>query len=151
MCDFIHFNFSLTFILVACAVNIDGDLGQPQPLYLHYHSADLVETSNGKGFFYLDADEKIDIFCSDGFKPPFSGGRAKTITASCISGNRFNFNGRSEILRNVRCNENVYSDTRPTKRTCVAGNTVEIGYNVEGKNKVKSKEIYYDNNFSSKK
>lgn len=117
----------------ACAVNINGDLGNPQPLYLHYHSADLVRTSNGRSFFYLDADERIDLFCSDGFKPPISGDRRKTLTASCISGNRFDINGRSETLRTVRCNQNVYSDTRPTKRTCVTGNTVEIGYNVEGK------------------
>lgn len=128
---FIYLNFSLT-IFIACAVNINADLGKPQPLYLKYRSADFVETSNGKSFFYMEANQKIDLFCSDGFKPPFADGRAKTITASCVSGNRFQMNGRRESLRSVRCNQNVYSDTRTTNRTCVAGKTVEIGYNVEG-------------------
>lgn len=117
-------------------MNINTDLGAPQPLYLYYHSPDLVQTSNKKSYFYLEADEKIDIFCSDGFKPPFSGGKTKILTASCISGNRFDLNGRSESLRSVRCNHNVYCDTKPTKRTCIAGNTVEIGFNVEGKTRL---------------
>lgn len=130
---FIPISISIVYVFAACAVNINADLGTPQPLYLYYHSPKLVQTSNRRSYFYLEADEKIDVFCSDGFQPPFSGGKTKTLTASCISGNRFDLNGRSESLRNVRCNRNAYSETKVTKRRCVAGNTVEIGFNVEGK------------------
>lgn len=114
-------------------MNINTDLGKPQPLYLYHDSPNLVQTSNRKSYFYLEADQKIDIFCSDGFQPPFAGGQTKVLTASCIAGNRFDLNGRSTSLRNVRCNRNVFIDTKPTKRTCVAGNTEEIGFYVEGK------------------
>lgn len=72
------------------------------------------------------------MFCTDGFRSPFGGSKRKVITATCISGNNFDIDGHKEILRDVRCNGNVYSDTKITKRKCVAGYTAEIGFNVEG-------------------
>lgn len=93
-----------------------------------------METSNGTGHFHLDANEKIDIFCSNGFRPPHAnGGKIKMLTATCISDSRFHINNRTDTLRNIKCTRNVETDTKITKRKCVSGNTAEIGFNVQGK------------------
>lgn len=123
-------------------MDIYSDLGDPQPLYLQHNTPEIVKTS--KGIIHLKANEQIDIFCSDGFRPPLSGGKRKMLIATCISGKTFDINGKSQTMKNVRCTRDVLSETKRTKRKCAAANnTVEIGFRVEGKIKHTNQKSKY--------
>lgn len=115
-------------------MDINADLGKPAPVYLNRDSSDFVQTSNGKSIFRLKDQEMINIFCSSGFKTPLDSSRKKKLLATCISGTDFNISGTEKPLKlkDVACNKRVTSGTKTTSRTCVAGPTIEIGFDAEG-------------------
>lgn len=106
-------------------------MGTPQPLYFYHDTTDFVTIETGTTQILLDANEKIDLYCSSGFQNPFSK-QTKMLTAACVSGKRFQIQNKTVNLKNATCISNVDSTTRLSNRKCVAGRTVEIGYNVEG-------------------
>lgn len=113
-----------------CAVNINSDLATPQPLYFYYNTTEFVTTTTGTSRFHLDGKQKIELFCTDGFRRPY---RNDTLEAACISGNQFQIKNKSGYLIDAVCNNYPNHTTRTTSRVCVGGNIVEIGFNVRGK------------------
>lgn len=114
-----------------CKLNINSDFGEPQPLYLKHDAVGFVSTEDGLNEIHLDANEKLDVFCSNGYRPPLSN-KSNLITVSCISGNRFAIKNKSISFRDIECRNTVSTDTKLTQRKCVTGKTVEIGFYVEG-------------------
>lgn len=117
-----------------CSVNINADLPTPQPLYFHSNTTDFVTTTPGTSAFHLDADEKIDLFCSTGFRPPYGN---ETLVATCIGGNQFQINNKSVHLIDAVCKNYPNHTARvSTNRKCSVGNIVEIGFQAGGKQQI---------------
>lgn len=111
-------------------MNINSDLASPQPLYFYDNTTDFVTTTTGTSQFNLDSEQQIDLFCSDGFRNSKDG---HMLTATCISGNRFQIKNESGHLIDAMCNNYPNHTTRLTNRKCIAGRIVEIGFDVLGK------------------
>ncbi|XP_031621017.1 uncharacterized protein LOC116339335 [Contarinia nasturtii] len=132
---------------VGCLVNINVDLAAPEPLYFYYNTTDYVTTATGTSEFYLDSQQKIELFCSDSFRDPYEG---DTLIATCISGNQFQIENKSGYLADAKCNNYPNHTTRFTDRTCVVGKIVEIGFEVKGI-WLPIMEICHDNKIGSTK
>lgn len=128
-----------------CSVNINGGLATPQPLYFYSNTTDFVETTAGTSEIHLDSNEKIELFCSNGFRPPYGN---ESLTATCIADNQFQINNKSAKLIDVVCNNYPHHTTRVSERKCSVGNIVEIGFQVKG-TWVSVLEICYDNQTGS--
>ncbi|XP_055325389.1 uncharacterized protein LOC129579371 [Sitodiplosis mosellana] len=114
-----------------CTVNINSDLATPQPLYFYGNTTDLVTTTTGTSQFNLDGKQQIELFCTDGFRSPYDND-ITMLTATCISGNQFRIKNKLGRLIDAMCNNYPNHTTRYTDRKCVAGNIVEIGFDVLG-------------------
>lgn len=104
----------------------------PQPLYFYHNTTEFVTIEDGTSQILLDTKEKIDLYCSEGFRAPFSK-QTKRLTATCVSGKQFQIRNKTFNLKNVTCINSQDHTTRLSQRKCVAGKTVEIGFDVEGK------------------
>lgn len=107
-------------------------MGTPQPLYFYHNTTEFVTLEDGSDLIQLDAKDKIDLYCSEGFRSPFSK-KTRMLTATCVSGKRFKINNQTINLKNATCISNQDHTTRLTKRKCVVDRTVEIGFDVEGR------------------
>lgn len=124
-------SFNRYFSWKECAVNINSDLATPQPLYFYYNTTKFVTTTTGTSRFYLDGKQKIELFCTDGFRRPYGN---HTLEAACISGNQFQIKNKSGYLIDAVCNNYPHHKARSlTGRVCVGGNIAEIGFDVRGK------------------
>lgn len=110
-------------------MNINGGLATPQPLYFHSNTTDFVETTAGTSEIHLDGKENIELFCSDGFRPPYVN---ESLAATCITGNQFQINNKSAKLIDAVCNNYPNHTARVSERKCSVGNIVEIGFQVKG-------------------
>lgn len=54
--------YVFTFIL-GCAFRVNGDLGQPQPVYIHRARNTYLSPSGNSGVIRLNANEEIIISC----------------------------------------------------------------------------------------
>lgn len=119
-------------------MKINADLATPQPLYFYSNTTDFVTTTAGTSEFHLDGQQKIDLFCSDGFRSPYA--TNETLTATCIDGNQFQINNKSAKIVDAVCNNYPYHTTKLSERKCSVGNLVEIGFHVKGKSHSLSSE-----------
>lgn len=123
--------FRLIDFDVECTVNINLDLATPQPLYFYHNTTDFVTTTVGTSEFNLDSQQKIDLFCSDGFQQPYEN---EILIATCISSNQFEIKNKSGYLVDAKCNNYPKHSVRITDRKCIVDKIVEIGFDVNGKN-----------------
>lgn len=112
-------------------MNINSDLGTPQPLYFYHNTTEFVTIEDGTSQIQLDAKQQIDLYCTDGFRSPFTK-QTNMLTATCVSGKQFIISNKTVNLMNAACNSKIDHTTRLSNRNCVVGKTVEIGYNVNG-------------------
>lgn len=98
-----------------------------------------MTTTTGTSQFNLDGKQKIQLFCTDGFRKPYD---EEMLTAACISGNQFQIKNKSGRLIDAVCNNYPNHTTRFTDRKCAVGNIVEIGFDVRGKLKCNLESSY---------
>lgn len=110
-------------------------MGTPQPLYVYHNSNDFVSTAAGTSEFHLEKKEQIELFCSDGFRPPLNkmgGNVSTTLTATCIGGKKFTIAKKSIELVKATCNSYPNHTTVVSQNKCSAGFLIEIGFNMNG-------------------
>lgn len=91
---------------------------------------DFVELDSSSGHITLSTGQQIVLHCSRGFKTPLGGTKA---VATCASGKQFEVNNKRYEFTQFACKAYPDHKTRITNRTCVGGNIVEIGFEVETK------------------
>lgn len=108
-------------------------MGSPQPLYFYEGTKDFVTTTPGTSEFSIQSKEKIELFCSDGFRSPFAINNVSAVlTATCISGKQFLIANKTSGLQNAICHHHPNHTTVVTNRNCSVGKLIEIGFSVNG-------------------
>ncbi|KAJ0179395.1 hypothetical protein K1T71_005107 [Dendrolimus kikuchii] len=120
-----------------CTIRVNGDLGQPQPVYLHNGNY-LMPTGN-TGLIHLNTGEQVYIACTGSSRimqhPNITMYRA-TGTATCvadalISGDDW-LSGHSEFGQ-ITCSSHSYHEAQSTSERCFNDNLViRAGFTVDG-------------------
>ncbi|KAJ6645415.1 hypothetical protein Bhyg_00621 [Pseudolycoriella hygida] len=112
-----------------CIININEDLGNPQPLLIVPNKSEFYVPQNKIGDITLQPDEQIELFCSEKFKFPES--ISDTIVVSCIRNSTVLHNKLPIDFKSIKCDTNVYHTTRPTYQLCFNDSyLIQIGFNV---------------------
>lgn len=120
----------MTFFRLECTLNINSDLGQPQPLYFYENSTEFVTTSAGSSKFTLEKMQQIDLYCSSGFRQKSHNITNESLTATCMGEKGFTIANKTMTLRNISCVNYPEHKTKVTNETCLAGKLIEIGFDV---------------------
>lgn len=107
-------------------------MGEPQPLLLQPDSNEFLTPSGSDGTVYMKPRQEIELYCTDGFRYPYSG---DTIYATCIEDDRFLYHGEEYIFNEFICNKLPKHTARHTKIPCggifSSANIAEIGFEVD--------------------
>lgn len=120
-------------------------MATPQPLYIHPNTTNFVQTTTSAGNFFLNAGEKLELYCSNGFideewiddtsdevDDEMTNGASLII--KCEENDRFEVNGVSGVLlRSLRCKGMPRHTAILTNQTCNGGNLIEIGFSVQSR------------------
>lgn len=109
-----------------CAINVNRDLGEPQPLLLHPRSSEFLLPRTSAGIIRLNRNAAVELFCTHGFRG-FSG---NSLNAICVGGTNFHVNGEEVEFSDIACNRLPEHTARRTNYTCPGGEIAQVGYNV---------------------
>lgn len=127
----------------ACTINVNGDLGEPQPLLLRPGTSQIFYPSSRAGIVNLNDNEQIELYCSSGFAAP--SGATNSIIATCTTSNQFLFNGNRYNFITFACNGFVAHTARKTGARCYNnGYVVEHGFPVGSDRFVKVYDVCHD-------
>ncbi|XP_052870097.1 uncharacterized protein LOC128275582 [Anopheles cruzii] len=109
-----------------CAVRLNGDLPQLQPLILVPGTENFRYPSTNSGILNLDAGETLELACATGFAlfPERS-----SILVTCVINDQFNYDSKMHPFIDFGCTANWRSVARTTVRRCYNDATiVEVGF-----------------------
>ena len=114
-------------------VDVNIDLGDRQPLLIRPGTSEFFYPNDRIGFIRMRYNEKMELFCSNGFASPLGVG-TNLITISCSFGNRFNINGTLYKFNEFNCRNFVEHTTIRTNISCYNdGSLIDIGFHVESR------------------
>lgn len=106
-------------------------MGEPQPLLLRPGTEEFPMPATSNGWVRFEHQEQLELFCSNGFRRPFSG---NSISAECLNGTRFLVGTDDFTFEDFMCADLPIHTARHTNRTCFNGNTIaEIGMEVDNR------------------
>lgn len=117
--------------MTGCTIAINGDLPEPQPLFIRPNTTQFYEPQARDGIIRLSTGEDIELFCSGSFVAPFTGRRQ--LIATCALNNLFLVHDKTYAMSELRCSAQAYHVARRTTHRCgPAGNEthVEVGFAV---------------------
>ena len=120
---------------VACSVNINTQLRNPQPLFIRPGTSQFFHPSDRRGILELTANQEIELFCTDNFASP-SGVSGNSIRVTCSSGTRFRFNNILYNLNEFTCQNwpTFVAQRRVTTNRCFnQGIFVDVGFQVSNR------------------
>jgi hypothetical protein len=104
-------------------------LPEPQPLYIWPDTEEFIYASDIDGISHIARGDSVDFFCSSGFSTP--GLNTNLITAQCLFGKTYVYNGQQFHISNFVCNSYPYHIAQRTNETCYGGaRLVRIGFEV---------------------
>lgn len=111
-----------------CAINLNSDLGEPQPLLLRPNTSEFLFPRTSAGIIRLNRNAAVELYCSSGFRGIQAG---TTIIATCLGGTNFRVNNEEVEFGDIACNRgNPDHTARRTNRTCPGGEIAQIGYSI---------------------
>ena len=123
-------------------INIQLDLGKPQPLLIETNTSNFKYPCDRDGNILFNEKEQMELFCSNGFAAP--GVKANSIIVSCETGNKFSINGICYSFNEFICNNIPFHVARRTENRCFGNSTeVQIGFEV-GQRFLKVFDVCYD-------
>lgn len=125
-------NSTIVAANVACSLNINTQLGNPQPLYLRPGTTQFFHPTSRPGFMEFTANQNMELFCSNGFESP-NRATGNLITVTCFSGVSFRFDNILFNINTFRCREwpTYVAQRRVTTQRCFnQGVFVDIGFQV---------------------
>jgi hypothetical protein len=116
-----------------CRININGDLGEPQPLLIRPKTSEFFYPNDRSGVIKMKKNQQIELHCTNGFSSPL--GIVRTVSISCEGGKQFRLNGRLYNFNEFTCrNFPLHSARRrPFSRCYANGIYVDIGFQVEAR------------------
>ncbi|KAG6448780.1 hypothetical protein O3G_MSEX005670 [Manduca sexta] len=120
-----------------CTFRVNGDLGQPQPVYLHRGSYLLPNGNSGQ--IRLNTGEQVYVACTGSGRqlrhPNIIGNRASA-TATCVNNNLVSGSGwlnGNRAFGQLTCSTHSQHDAQSTNTRCWGNNIViRVGFIVNG-------------------
>ncbi|KAL0839645.1 hypothetical protein ABMA28_016314 [Loxostege sticticalis] len=119
-----------------CTFRVNGDLGQPQPVYVHRNSL-LMPTGNS-GQIRVNAGEQIRIGCPGSgrtIRHPNVNSNVAFATATCVSGNTISGSGwlnANGAFGDLTCSSNAFHEAESTNERCFGNHAViRVGFIVD--------------------
>lgn len=120
-------------VAVACVIDVQKDLGEPQPLLLDPSTDDFLYPHSSQGLIEIDARETIKLYCSNGFRTPLTSNGSESLLATCVSRKTFSVNKQKIDFSKIACNDAPAHTQKRTNETCSSGVIVEIGFQTDRK------------------
>lgn len=106
-------------------ININVNIGEPQPLILRPGTNESWTPSSSAGNIVVDQNENVKLYCTKSFNAPFKG---NTIIATCVGGILFFAEGIEVSFTNFTCTELPVHSTRRSDQKCIGGKITNIGF-----------------------
>ncbi|KAJ2950598.1 hypothetical protein O0L34_g8849 [Tuta absoluta] len=120
-----------------CRFRVNGDLGQPQPLYLHNNNF-IVPTGN-TGVINLNTGQAVTIACAGNgrtIKHPRISSTVAVANAVCVNNNLVSGSGwlkGNGAFGGLTCSSHSHHDAEYTSERCFNNNRViRVGFQVQG-------------------
>jgi hypothetical protein len=113
-----------------CKIDIAKDMGSPQPLYLRPSTTDFFHPTDRSGILTMKANEKIELFCTNGFARP-QGIRSNLMSISCANGNKLRMNGVLYNLSDFTCRKYPFHSVQRRGRCFNESSLVDVGFKVD--------------------
>ncbi|XP_070507852.1 uncharacterized protein [Chironomus tepperi] len=128
---FEDFDFTnITAANSACTIDINTQTGSPQPVYIRPGTNQFFHPSNRNGQIQMSANQAMELWCSGSWASP--AGAQNLITATCVSGQTFQYNGNDINFNDFRCSGWPWWSTRNTGVKCYSGGVlIDFGYQVD--------------------
>ncbi|KAL7035658.1 hypothetical protein ACKWTF_008493 [Chironomus riparius] len=126
-----------------CTINVNGGLGEPQPILIHPGTSSFYEPVDADGIIRLGLNSQIELYCQTGFTSPST--TATLIRVNCTSGNLFTWSGFSMTFNNYMCKAYPSHIAKETGGRCYNnGYLVQVGYQVDTSRFMKVLEVCHD-------
>ena len=114
---------------IACTIDIHTQTGSPQPVYIRPGTSQFFHPSNRNGQIQMTANQAMEMWCSGTWASP--SGAPNLITATCVSGQTFQYNEYSLNFQDFRCTQFPVWTARRTSTGCYNGGIlVDFGFQV---------------------
>ncbi|XP_050342230.1 uncharacterized protein LOC126768260 [Nymphalis io] len=114
----------------ACTFRVNGDLGQPQPVYIHRSRNTFLAPTGNSGQVRLNANEEIIVSCPGPgrlIRHPNIITNVQTANARCVSGNLVSgagwLNG-NRAFGQLTCSNHPFFEAQQTNQRCFNNNIV---------------------------
>jgi len=116
----------------ACAVNVNGDIGEPQPLLIKPGTSEFYNPTGRFGIISVNEGESIELYCSGEFASP--AGAGYSIMATCTTGNQFLYDNVAYNFIDFTCKAYPAHSVRKTGGRCYNdGYVLEAGFVVDSR------------------
>ncbi|KAL7011616.1 hypothetical protein ACKWTF_014359 [Chironomus riparius] len=120
---------NITEANIACTIDIHTQTGSPQPVYIRPGTSQFFHPSNRNGQIQMTANQAMEMWCSGTWASPSSA--PNLITATCVSGQTFQYNGINFNFNDFRCSGWPAWTARRTTTGCFNGGIlVDFGFQV---------------------
>ncbi|XP_023942776.2 uncharacterized protein LOC112049211 [Bicyclus anynana] len=113
-----------------CTLRVNGDFGQPQPVFINRARNVFVTPNGNTGNVRLNAGEEVIVACTGAnrlIRHPNIGPNVQTATARCVSNNLVSgagwLNG-NQAFGQLTCNNDAVYETQQTAQRCFNNNVV---------------------------
>ncbi|KAL7011614.1 hypothetical protein ACKWTF_014357 [Chironomus riparius] len=123
---------NITEANIACTIEISTQTGSPQPVYIRPGTNQFFHPANRNGQIQMTANEAMEMWCSGTWASP--AGAPNLITATCVSGQTFQYNGINFNFNDFRCTGWPWWTSRNTGDKCYGnGVLVDFGFQVDSR------------------
>ncbi|CAH2257289.1 jg26108 [Pararge aegeria aegeria] len=129
------FNQSSTSLRSGCSLRINGDFGQPQPVFLHRSRSTFLTPSSNSGLVRLNVGEEIIISCTGAnrlIRHPNVVSNVHTATARCVNNNLVSGAGwlsGNQAFGQITCSSHAVFEAQQTNQRCFNNNVViRVGF-----------------------
>ncbi|XP_070504991.1 uncharacterized protein [Chironomus tepperi] len=141
-----HHSLSVSRLLIfrgQCTINVNGDLGEPQPILIHPDSTNFYEPVDVDGIIRLGLNSQIELYCETGFTSPAI--TETLIKVTCAAGNLFTWSGYSLTFNNFICRAYPTPQDIKTGARCYnSALLVKVGYQVDADRFLTVFEVCHD-------
>lgn len=120
----------------ACTINVNDDLGEPQPLLIHPGTTEWFDpqvtsyVDNGDAVILMNQCETIELVCTTGFASP-QGIAGNSIIVACAGDDKFWYEDKFYSFNTFSCNDYPTHVARRIAGRCIYGGTlVEVGFDI---------------------
>lgn len=114
----------------SCAIDINRDLPDPQPLLVNPGTNKSILPNSFDGFVKLTERQEIELFCTEGFEKIFG---SKPLQATCSRGTLLKIQGKDYNIQDIKCQRSSKAHTEEVGKCYRNSSLIHIGYKIESR------------------